>query len=526
MMTYNELTNKYDVVDLTNSLKLSDLMSELPQNCIFIKGKTGCGGTTLALKSSDKYLIIMPYISNVRNKEVTKLGAFVYNGDYSQIDKNVTKICATYESLYKLMSIIDPKEWNLLIDEYHVLCNSYELRAEAFDAIKCNFKKFKSYCFMSATEPEQTFGFLKVLNKVEINWIGPNIKMPTIYRTMSVTNLLKSKSFYIENDIRQNDEICNNFIFYNSVKGIEKIIREFNITDYQVFMSEHNSNTTLNRGDIQNPEWKKYNFFTSTCFESVDIFVKNPKIWLIMNEKSLHTLIGCNTFKQIVGRFRGNNSLDITAISEIGDIKVQKPDIEEFKKQVKASKGLQIVADAMGESFSWIDYKQNFKYLKFRDGKVLLNVEAYESEMGILNTVECYKNYHFINYIYRKDNQDKITKIVTLEDRIKNIEEYADYKYYQLIKDCIFTIGIENTLKCKSIKAIKKALIDPNLMPSKKIKEELGLTQRFYSTKEIKDSLKEVGIYGSASRIKEFYKVKDCVKRVGNDVIRGYLILN
>ena len=88
MMTYNELTNKYDVVDLTNSLKLSDLMSELPQNCIFIKGKTGCGGTTLALKSSDKYLIIMPYISNVRNKEVTKLGAFVYNGDYSQIDKN------------------------------------------------------------------------------------------------------------------------------------------------------------------------------------------------------------------------------------------------------------------------------------------------------------------------------------------------------------------------------------------------------------------------------------------------------
>lgn len=31
----NPLTGKYDVVDLTNSLKLSDLMSELPKTVYF-----------------------------------------------------------------------------------------------------------------------------------------------------------------------------------------------------------------------------------------------------------------------------------------------------------------------------------------------------------------------------------------------------------------------------------------------------------------------------------------------------------
>lgn len=524
MMNYNELTGEYDVVDLTNSLKLSDLMSELPKNCVFLKGKTGCGGTTLALRSSENYLILMPYISNVKNKEVTESGAFVYNGDYSQIDKNVTKICATYESLSKLITIINPSEWNLLIDEYHVLCNSYELRKDAFVTIRDTFNMFKSYCFMSATEPKQTFGFLKALPVMKINWIGIKVSMPTVYRTMSVTNFLKSKLFTIENDIRQNNDICNNFIFYNSVKGIETVVRELNLTDYQVFMSEHNSNTTLIRGDIQNPNWKRYNFFTSTCFESVDIFVTNPKIWLIMNEKSVHTLIDDTTFQQITGRFRGCNTLDITAVSEIGDIKIPQPDIETFKKQVKALKGLQIIADALGESFSWMDYAPNFKYLYFKNGTVNVNVESFMSEYNVINVVECYKKYNFVTFIYRKKTQHEMTKNVTLSERIENIEEYPNYKHYTLIKECIATIGIENTKKCKSIKALKKALIDPNLLPSQKITAALDLKAGFYKAKYIKKLLTEVGIYGSASRIKEFYNAVEAVRREDDKIVRGYII--
>lgn len=520
----NPLTGKYDVVDLTNSLKLGDVMDSLPKNCVFLKGKTGCGGTTLALRSSEPYIILMPYISNVKNKELTEEGAFVYSGDYSSLEGNPDKICATYESLPALLNRINPAFWNLLIDEYHTLCNNFELRQDAFLAIKENFLKFKSYCFMSATEPEQEFGFLKALKRVEINWIGRNITPPTVYRTMSVTNFLKSFSFTIEKDSRQNNQKCYNFIFYNSVKGIERIVNEFNLTDYQVFMSESNSNSTLIRGDIKNPDWKQYNFFTSTCFESIDIFVTNPKIWLIMNEKSTHTLISQNMFQQIVGRFRATNTLDITMVSEMGDIKVQTPDKEVFKRQINAAKGLQIVADSMGESFSWMDYKQNFKYLTFRDGKVIPCVEAYMSEFNETEAINSYKNYNFVTYIYRKQTQDEMPKNVTLQDRITNIERYPNYPYYSLIKECIDTVGLQNTLKCKSIKAIKNALIDQNLLPSHKIREKLALSFKWYSSKDLKKMLQKVGIYGPASRIKEFYNAEEMLQRIDENVIRGYLI--
>lgn len=522
----NPLTGKYDVVDLTNSLKLSDLMSELPKNCIFLKGKTGCGGTTLALRSDEPYIILMPFISNVKNKELTENGAFIYNGDYTDLQNKPNKICATYESLETLLKAIDPSKWNLLVDEYHILCNHYQLRQDAFNCIRDNFKAFKSYCFMSATEPEQEFGFLKILNKVEINWIGFKVDMPVVNRTMSITNFLKSESFTIENDVRQNDQICkHNFIFFNSVKGIEKIVRDFNLTDYQVFMSEHNNNDSLIRGDIQNPNWKQYNFFTSTCFESVDIFCKNPKIWIIMNEKSVHTLISPSVFQQIVGRFRGNYSLDVTIVSEIGDIKVPFIDLEAFKSQIKAAKGLQIVADSMGESFSWMDYKPNFKYLTFKNGKIIPCVEAFFAEYNILKVIEVYKNYHFKNFYYKKEGQDEMRKNVNLTEKIADIEAFKDYKYYELIKDCIATIGLQNTLKCKSIKAIKNALIDPNLLPSGKIRERLGLTiGRWYSCKEIKARLQKEGIYGSANRIKEFYQIAENVNKINGITTRGYII--
>ena len=243
-----------------------------------------------------------------------------------------------------------------------------------------------------------------------------------------------------------------------------------------------------------------------------------------MNEKSTHTLISQSMFQQIIGRFRDNNSLDITMVSEIGDIKVSTPDKDAFKRQINAAKGLQIVADSLGESFSWMDYKQNFNYLTFRGGKITPCVEAYMSEFNTAEVINSYKNYNFINYYYKKQGQGEIAKNVTLQDRITNIEDYPSYPYYSLIKECIDTIGLQNTLKCKSIKAIKNALIDPNLLPTGKIREKLGLSFKWYSCKDLKAKLQKVGIYGPASKIKEFYNAEEMLQRKDSDVIRGFMI--
>lgn len=43
-------------------------MNELPVNCIFNKGITGCGGTELALRNEKHTIIAMPFISLVTNK--------------------------------------------------------------------------------------------------------------------------------------------------------------------------------------------------------------------------------------------------------------------------------------------------------------------------------------------------------------------------------------------------------------------------------------------------------------------------
>ena len=47
---------------------LEDFMQELPVNCLFDKGKTGCGGTTLAIKNTKDTIIAMPYVSLIKNK--------------------------------------------------------------------------------------------------------------------------------------------------------------------------------------------------------------------------------------------------------------------------------------------------------------------------------------------------------------------------------------------------------------------------------------------------------------------------
>ena len=47
---------------------LSDIMQELPVNCLFNKGKTGCGGTELVLRGKKNAIIAVPYVNLILNK--------------------------------------------------------------------------------------------------------------------------------------------------------------------------------------------------------------------------------------------------------------------------------------------------------------------------------------------------------------------------------------------------------------------------------------------------------------------------
>ena len=48
---------------------LNQFMTELPTNCLFDKGRTGCGGTTIAIENDRNTIIAMPYVNLIKNKE-------------------------------------------------------------------------------------------------------------------------------------------------------------------------------------------------------------------------------------------------------------------------------------------------------------------------------------------------------------------------------------------------------------------------------------------------------------------------
>jgi len=47
---------------------LIEFMTELPVNCLFDKGKTGCGGTSVAIENQINTIIAMPYVNVIKNK--------------------------------------------------------------------------------------------------------------------------------------------------------------------------------------------------------------------------------------------------------------------------------------------------------------------------------------------------------------------------------------------------------------------------------------------------------------------------
>ena len=122
-------------------------MTEIPVNCLFNKKKTGCGATELAIRNSIPTLIAMPYVALVKNKTVCRtddievLGVYedITEGDITQFARTHSplKIATTYDSLPRVVSAlqsigIDPyKELFLLVDEWHVLFNSYSFRHNA-----------------------------------------------------------------------------------------------------------------------------------------------------------------------------------------------------------------------------------------------------------------------------------------------------------------------------------------------------------------------------------------------------------
>jgi hypothetical protein len=346
---------------------LNEFMTELPVNCLFDKGKTGCGGTTIAIENDKDTIIAMPYVNTIKNKESQHANLLgIYEGvtdtdilDYLETHQ-LKKIAITYDRLEYLIELMQHNGYNpykdfyLLVDEWHILFNSYAFRKTAVKRVLLHSRKFEKVTYMTATPIEDEFILeeLKDLPVKEMRWSNVaivNIKpIQTTQPLRKVCDLiqetLKTKAFY------------NLHFFVNSVEFIAQIIRRCELPPDQVRIICSN-NKHVGKGKKSNQkklgdeyliasttdEIKKINFYTSTCFEGADIYDLEGKTYIVSDKFKSHTLLDISTLViQICGRIRDSRyQTDICHIFSTtrynGDVT-----LEEFKaasyKQVNETK--------------------------------------------------------------------------------------------------------------------------------------------------------------------------------------------
>lgn len=319
---------------------LSDIKDfKFPVNCLFNKGKTGCGGTEMVLGDKRNTIIAVPYISLIKNKiEKNSEHGDRSNkilGFYGAVDKSsvksyieshpIKKIIVTYDSLPKLVGIIQGINGNeedvfndyfLLVDEWHCLFNYYDFRGEAIRGLLSVSPRFKEVTYMTATpvsdylKPEK----LKNLQVVEIEWED---KKKLQAHLLGTNNIYALTAQTIERIINENK---NAHIFLNSVKMITQLLnsQQYAPDEVRIVCADRNENLnklkSVNEGyKIEKPTSpvKKINLYTSTAFEGCDIFDEEGVNIIITNAHEPHTILDIETtVRQVCGRIRNSKHKD------------------------------------------------------------------------------------------------------------------------------------------------------------------------------------------------------------------------
>lgn len=313
---------------------LNEFMTELPTNCLFDKGKTGCGGTTIAIESEKNSIIATPYVSLIKNKEYqypNERSSNVLFGIYEGVTKKeiidyvnsheIKKIAVTYDSLDRLIDVLIDLEidvyndYFLLVDEYHVLFNSYCFRNEVIKKVLEYSRKFSEVTFMTATPIEEEFQLkeLKDLRVVEVKWYNT----VSVNITPEVTNDPQMRVCRLIQDRLEGKMFGNLHFFVNSVEFIASTIKGLKLSpdDVKVVCSENKNqgrgkkSNQVKLGDykIETPldPVKKINFYTSMAFEGCDIYDEEGRIYIVSDKHKSHTLLDISTLiVQICGRIR------------------------------------------------------------------------------------------------------------------------------------------------------------------------------------------------------------------------------
>lgn len=564
---------------------LSEIIRALPKNCLFDKGKVGCGGTSLAIESKDAYVICVPFISLVENKlsqypnkrrtepilGVTGETRVREIKEYLE-EVEIPKIIVTYDSLGKVTNQINSSQFKLLVDEYHLLFNQYSFRSDAVKIVLDNYKKYKEFCFMTATPLEKDFVLdeLKDLPLVKQEWSDTII---TDVQTIKCKNVkastIKLVKCFLNGQIKGNA-----YLFVNSVDFIKQIVTYLKLDESttRVIYSKNNKTDMPILNSSVNTQPKKINFLTSTVFEGSDIYDPDGRIFIISDPSKCQTLLDISTsIQQIAGRIR--DSKYINSITHLyGQTRYSELSYEDFKAEsnkteqstLKLVKQMNEAGDELRELlFTKTDISDKYikrvkEGLKFEFDPNLVKVDLYNYKIcsGTYSVrvnlgEEYFKNGFRVNTA--EDNAIKIDFNDTSEPTFKEIvqqvkEELSKPRQsnplydqaitkYPFLKDAIDLLGFEKlaTLQYNQ-KKIKDELIkrsDKTINNKISFKAKSRIKPGFwYSKAELKKTFQsiykdlEIDQAGKAIDVLTFYNAKESKKRIDGDLKDGYTILS
>ena len=313
------------MITLKEGQYLSDVMNEIPSNCILSKRIPGCGATTLELDINRSSIIVVPNVPVIVskcNKYPNLLGVYekvtVYD-IYNYIKKNrIRKIMTTPESFDKVKSACEKCGINiytnffLLMDECHQLIKDVDYRTNIVMPMN-DFFRFSRKALVSATpigfsDPRFEENHFEIIEITADYDYRQNITVTQTY------NIAKAVGQYLEN---HNGTIC---FFLNSVVEIYSLMNHFDILkDSSVYCAPKSRSKLKAEYGFTNAhtEWsaetmKKYNFFTGRFYTAFDLELDYmPDLVMITDPyNAKYSMLDVDTdCIQICGRFRnGINS--------------------------------------------------------------------------------------------------------------------------------------------------------------------------------------------------------------------------
>lgn len=583
-------------------------LEDLPHNCIFNKVVTGCGGTTIVLFNDESYVIAVPTTELIINKTGkneagvstiqfgdkirTVFGLFgsFTNSVKSQLKKylageGIKKIICTYDKLPKLDEFLNPADYRLLVDEYHSLLKAYSYRDKAINGVLNSFRKYKSYCFMSATPIQADFKprSMEDIEEVVADWDEVDQLIVRLEKTnkpyVKAANIIKAyktDGFIEINGLKSYEA----FFFINSVTDIASILQHCELTndEVKIVCADNESNRTKLAGyTISNSrsENKKFTFITSKSFEGADYFSDTAMCFVVSSSTNTHTLAGIDTdIPQIAGRIRTKTNpfrnilvhifnttrlnLDVTYEDMVErtnkEIAETEATVNLFNNADELAKNhlrrvtlnrindFYMSYDAKTDTFSVNDLLPKLELYNYHLNQVIYNkglslVKAY-NQNGILTTDVFYEK---IN-----DTMNKAGKKISFKDAFLRYAELVHNmvmttevdslaKIQPLIVPAYHRLGIDKVKKLRYVKsAVEDALnsleTDKNrdtkiaMILSKKI--GIGFNKSADIINHITEAYNTVGCTDKvkASSIDRWFECEPTSKRIDGKVSKGYII--